>query len=82
MENKWSLRCCVPHVSQEAVGVGHSAPLSQLLIDIMLQLPAEVVQLKVFLFQIPGEATLQLLQPAVKILVCVTAATTERVVLV
>lgn len=56
---------CLPHIRQEPVGVGQGAPLPQLQVYIMLQLLAKVVQLQVFLLQIPGETTLQLLQPAV-----------------
>lgn len=65
---------CVPNVSQEAVGVGHGASLVQVHLDILLQLPGEVLQVQVPVDQIPGEATLQPLQPEVKILVCRAAA--------
>lgn len=64
----------VPDISQVAV----SMELFTLLLSGILELPAQVVQVHVFLPQIPGEATLQLLQLGLKICVCMTAARTER----
>lgn len=69
----------VPHISQEAIGVGHHPLLSLLLVFIVLQLCAEVVQLQVFLLQIPSEVTLQLLQTGEEIL-CTTTTQTQNII--
>lgn len=74
------LNVSVPHISQEAVGVSQRPPLAESLLYIMQQLSAEVVQLQVFLLQVPGEATLQLQQSGVQIVAHITGTQTDNTI--
>lgn len=64
----------VPDIGQVAVIID----LFNLLLWGILESPTQTVQVHVFLPQVPGEVTLQLLQLGLKICVCITVAETER----